>query len=205
MLVLHGRSGLEEPTKSYASWLATQGYVALAPDYFAPISMPSGAWSGTDYQKHTDRIREDLAQGLLALKSLPYVDPNRIGVVGFSLGGYYACVLGTRNDVKCVVSYYGAYAGSPVNQVPVRYTLTEIASQMKASVLMFHGDADQLIPIANANTMKNLLISGGKQCEYVVYPGAGHPFDVKGGPLYDARVTADAQQRVVIFLRKKLQ
>jgi len=73
MLVLHGKGGLNEATKQYASWLATQGYVAFAPDYLTPIGIAPGAWAGADYGKHTDRIREDLGQGLEALKSLSYV------------------------------------------------------------------------------------------------------------------------------------
>ncbi len=200
VLVLHGKSGLTSASQAYASWLATQGYVALAPDYFAPINMPAGTWTGSDYGKYTDRIREDLGQGLESLKSLSYVIPDRIGVVGHSLGGFFAFVLATRDDLKGIVSYYGAY--QPQAVAP-RYPL--IIAQMKAPVLMFHGDADTSVPIEQANTARDWLISNGKQFEYILYPGVGHALDLPRASTYHANATLDAQQRGLAFLSAKLR
>ena len=152
----------------------------------------------------TDRIREIQGDGLESLKSLPYVDPNRIGVVGFSLGGYFAFILDTRNDVKAIISYYGAYYGNPVNQLLTAYTFADIVTQMKAPVLMLQADADESVPIAYANTARNLLTDSGKQPEYVVYPGAGHLFNFQGVS-FDAKAAADAEQKVLTFLKTKLQ
>lgn len=201
LLVLHGRGGLQEPSRVYASWLATQGYVALAPDYFTPIGMTREKFSGSFYKENVDQVREHLAQGLEALKSLSYVAPNRVEVVGFSLGGYLAFILGTRDDVKAIVSYYGAYAP----MIVARYPFADVVAQMKAPVLMFHGDADKDVPIDHANTAQNLLTSSGKQYEYIVYPGVGHSFETQGAPTFNARATADAQEKVLAFLKAKLQ
>lgn len=203
--MLHGKAGLGEAHRAYASWLASQGYVALAPDYLIPIGVASGQWGDTDWQNKIDPAREVMALGLEALKSLSYVDPDRIAVVGFSLGGYFGCILATRDDVRGVVSYYGAYNGRPVTQNPNRYTFTEVVTEIKAPVLMFHGDADQLVPIALADTAHSLLTSAGKECQYVVYPGAGHTFNVSGGPLANPQAAADAQEKVLAFLKAKLQ
>ncbi len=126
-------------------------------------------------------------------------------MVGFSLGGYFGCILATRDDVRGVVSYYGAYIGSPVTQFTTRYTFTEVVAEIKAPLLMFHGDADTLVPIAQANTASDLLKSKGKQYEYIVYPGAGHTFDWSGTPQYNVQATADAKEKVIAFLKAKLQ
>ncbi len=205
VLVLHGKSGLGEAQRAYASWLASQGYVALAPDYLTPIGVAGGQWGLTDYQNKIDPAREVMGSGLEALKSLSYVAPNRIAVVGFSLGGYFGCIMATRDDVRGVVSYYGAYNGSPVTQWTSRYTFTEVVNEIKAPLLMFHGDADQLVAIALANTAQSLLTSAGKECQYIVYPGAGHSFDWSGTPLYNQQATVDAQQKVIVFFQAKLQ
>lgn len=202
VLVLHGKSGLGEPTRAYASWLATQGYVALAPDYLKPIGMSTGAWAGADYGKYTDRIREILGYGVESLKSLSYVSPNNLGVVGMSLGGFFAFVLATRDDLKGIVSYYGAYAPGLVNP---RYPLADIIAQIKTPVLMFHGDKDDVVPIEHAVAARDFLTSSGKQFEYIIYPGAGHAFDIQGGATYDAAATADARQKVVVFLQARLK
>jgi carboxymethylenebutenolidase len=195
VLVLHGRAGLQDAQRLYASWLASQGNVAFAPDYFAPIGMSAASWAGTDYAKYTDQIRELLGRGLEALKSLSYVDSNNLEVVGFSLGGYYAFILATREDVKSIVSYYGAYVGTPLDQTPCTYTPAEIINQLKAPVLMFHGDKDELVPIAKADTMNNLIKGAGKSCDYVVYSGAGHAF---GEPY-----VAMSKEKVLAFFKVK--
>lgn len=204
VLVLHGKAGLGEAQQAYASWLATQGYVALAPDYLTPINVASGQWGGTDWENKIDPVREHLALGLECLKSLPYVAPSRIGIVGFSLGGFFAFILATRDDVKAVVSYYGAYNGKPVTQNLSRYLFSDVVAELRAPILMFHGDADQLVPIALAETTKNLLESSGKQYEYIMYPGAGHTFDAPAGTLANPTATADAKQKVRAFLAAKL-
>jgi carboxymethylenebutenolidase len=202
VVVLHGKAGLNETTRAYAAWLVTKGYVAFAPDYFAPISMAAGVWAGSDYGKHQERIRTDLGQAIEAMKSVSFIKADCIGVVGFSLGGYFSFWLGTRDDVKAVVSYYGAYAPTVIN---TQYSLKDIIAQIKAPVLMFHGDQDTMVPIDHANTTADLLKSNNKQYEYIIYQGAEHAF----GPQYtsgpNAAANTDSQQRALVFLEAKLK
>ncbi len=179
--------------------------MALAPDYFTPTGVTPEKFDISFYLNNVDQAREVMSQGLEALKSLSYVDPKRIAVVGQSLGGYFALILATRDDLKGVISYYGAFTGSPVTKATTRYTVTDIVTQVKVPVLMFQGDKDDLVPIANANATQNLLNSAGKQCEYYTYPGVGHAFDIKGAPTFDANATADSQQKVLAFLKAKLK
>lgn len=201
ILVLHGKGGQNTNTRDRASWFAKQGYVAFAPDYFTPISMTAESFTVSFYSNSVDPAREVLGLGLEALKSLSYVEPNRLGVYGHSLGGYLSFILGTRDDVKGIVSCSGAYAPT----APARYPLTNICAEMKTAVLMFHCVPDALVPIDHANTASNLLISKGKQCEYIIYPDGGHVFDIPGGQTYSATATADFQQKMIAFLEAKLQ
>ena len=204
VVVLHGKSGLNETTRAYAAWLATKGYVAFAPDYFAPIGMAAGVWAGSDYGKHQERIRTDLGQAIEAMKSVSYIKTDCIGVVGFSLGGYFSFWLGTRDDVKAVISYYGAYAPTVIAKY-AGYGIIDIVAQMKSPVLMFHGDQDTWVPIDHANTTADLLKSNNKQYEYIIYPGAEHAF----GPQYtsgpNAAANTDSQQKALVFLEAKLK
>ena len=197
VLVLHDSNGLGEKPRAYAAWLASQGYVALAPDYLTPIGVPKEKWSLSDWTKNLLRISKYLGDGVEAIKTLPYVIPNQIAVVGFSLGGYFAFILAGRDDVKGIVSYYGAYVN--VGE------FSGIVAQIRAPVLMLHGDVDQIVPIASANAVQNLLASSNKQFEYITYPGAGHGLDIQGGPNYNAAAAADAQQKTLAFLRAKLR
>jgi carboxymethylenebutenolidase len=193
-----------------ASWLAAQGYVAIAPDYMTPVGVTPQTWESSFYVSHTDQIREDLGRGLDCLKSFPYVASDRIGVMGFSLGGYYSFVMGTREDVKAVVSWYGAIFGTPITGItrtPTRYWTSDMFAQMRASTLILHGDSDTEPPVANAIRARALLLSAGKEVELVVYPGVGHGWDCERcrDYVYHADVTADARARTHAFFQAKLK
>ncbi len=202
VLLLHGKSGLIDALRTRAASLATQGYVAFAPDYFTPIGMTPEKFDASFYTTSIDSSREVIGNGLEALKSMSYVNPKCLGVMGFSLGGYFAFITASRPDVKGIVSYYGAYA--PTLLAP-RYPLADIVSQIKVPVLMLHGDKDTLVPIAQADTTRDLLRSKGKEYEYIVYPGVGHGFDIQGSTNYNASATADAEQKALAFFTAKLQ
>jgi carboxymethylenebutenolidase len=205
-LVLHTRGGLGAKEQVNALFLASQGHVALAPDYFTPLGVTGGTFDlATFWVRHTDEAKEVIAQALECLKSLNFVDRNRIGAVGYSLGGYFGFVLATRDDVKGVVSYYGAYHGSPVSSVPTKYSFSDIVLQVRAPVLMLHGDGDTTIPIIRAHAVRALLTLGGKNAELVVYPGVEHAFDQLGTPTLNPSATADAQARTLDFLRATLK
>lgn len=204
-LVLHGGGGFRPADQgTYASWLADQGYVALAPDYFSPIGVTGQTFGVTFYVQHTDEVREDLSRGIDCLKSLAYVDPSRVAVVGFSLGGYYALVLGTRLDVKAVVSYYPAVCGAPVNGCPARYPLGDVLTQVRTPVLLLQGDADALVKPDHVRATQDFLVAAGKPSELVVYPKLGHSFNFPG-PTFDAAATADARSRTLRALAAALR
>lgn len=200
-LVLHTRGGLGTHEHLQASLFADRGYVALAPDFFTPEGItPQSFDLSTTLTVHVDRIREHVSGGIECLKSLAYVDSGRIGTVGFSLGGYFGLIVGARDDVKAVVSYYGAYHGEGASRISTRYAFTDVAAQVRARVLMFHGDADGEVGINLAQNANRRLREAGKQAELVVYPGVGHRFDRIGTPTYDAQATADAGARTLAFL-----
>jgi carboxymethylenebutenolidase len=204
VIVLHTRGGLGAHEQSQATALAGKGYVALAPDYFTPEGItPQSFDVSVTLTTHVDRIREHLSGGVECLKSLSYVDAERIGTVGFSLGGYFGLFLGGRDDVKAVVSYYGAYHGEGASRVMTKHAFSDVAAQLKAGVLMFHGDQDSEVRIVLARNAQRLLAAAGKQSELVVYTGVDHRFDRIGAPTYNAQATADASARTLTFLGLK--
>ncbi|KOP65401.1 hypothetical protein AMS62_09135 [Bacillus sp. FJAT-18019] len=107
-----GRAG-----RRYALELVTRGYVVLAPD---TITAGERIYEGTEpfqtapfYAAHPSstavgKMIHDHQQGISLLQSLPYVDPDRIGAIGHSLGGYNAYFLAAVDDrIKAVVSSCG--------------------------------------------------------------------------------------------------
>ena len=202
MLVLHTSAGLGEHELAYGRWLADQGYVALAPDYFTPVSVTRQSFDPNTLQ--ADAVREDLARAIDCLRSLAYVDKARVGAVGFSLGGYFALALGTRADVRAVIGYYAGVCKPADDLCPARYPTATVAAQMRAPVLLLHGDADTTVPFAFIRATQDILMGAGKISQLVPYAGVQHAFDFgsrASNPGYDARATADAQARSLAFLQ----
>jgi len=207
MLVLHTSVGLFDHELTYGQWLADQGYVALVPDYFAPVGVTSGTLDMKTFQ--ADTVREDLARAIDCLRSLAYVDKTRVGTVGFSLGGYFALALGTREDVRAVIAYYAGACDPPVDEVCLaRYPMATVAAQVRAPVLLLHGQADTVSPFAFIRATQDILQRAGKSSELVPYPGVGHAFDFTNraaSPNYNPPATANAKARVVAFLQGTLR
>jgi dienelactone hydrolase len=207
VLVLHSRGGLNprhEPP--FGQFLAAQGYVSLVPDYFTPEGIAPSAFE-ENWAGKADGVRQDLALGIDCLKSLAYVAPSRIGSVGFSLGGYWDLMLATRDDVRGVVNWYGAYVGRPVNPFATQYAFSDLVSAARAPILMLHGEADTEVPLALAQKAKALFDAAGKPADLVTYPGVTHAWDLRGNPdyTYDDRTVQDARARTLAFLAAKLK
>jgi hypothetical protein len=84
VVVLHSCRGISGSTIGTAEQLATWGYVALAPDSLTPRGLENACMSGLP-----DQARDAYA-ALRFLKQQSFVDPDRIAVLGFSMGGISA-------------------------------------------------------------------------------------------------------------------
>jgi dipeptidyl-peptidase 4 len=133
----------------------------------------------------------DQRDGVQYLKSLPYVDGNRIGIWGWSYGGHMTlhAMFEAGDDFKAGFAggpvtdwrYYDSiyterYLGLPQknekgyqDSSPVRY-----ASQLKGKLLIAHGTGDDNVHFANTLTVINDLIEAGKYVEVLAFPGRGH-------------------------------
>jgi dipeptidyl-peptidase 4 len=145
-------------------------------------------------------VRDQLA-GLEWLKRQPFVDPDRIGVYGWSYGGYMvgrllaaapgsfaAGVAGapvTRwelYDTHYTERYLGNPSGDPApyrnsNVVPVAERITD-------PLLLLHGMADDNVVFENTTVLMGALQSAGRPFELMVYPGAAHAVSGEGRQIH---------------------
>jgi acetyl esterase/lipase len=97
------------PNRQYAHELAERGYVCICPDYPTMGEHPFDLkTTHTHYQSGTMKAIWDNVRCLDLLESLPYVDPDRIGVIGHSLGGHNGLFTACFDQrIKCAVTSCG--------------------------------------------------------------------------------------------------
>jgi dipeptidyl-peptidase-4 len=134
---------------------------------------------------------EDQMQGIAYLKTLPYVDNNRIGVHGWSFGGFMTTSLLTRHPEIFKVgvaggpvidwSYYEImyterYMDTP-EENPIGYaksSLFNYIDSLKGKLLLIHGTSDNVVLWQHSLLYINKCIKDSKQVDYFVYPEHEH-------------------------------
>ncbi len=134
---------------------------------------------------------EDQLEGVKFLKSLPYVDTARMGVHGWSFGGFMTTSLMLRHPgvFKCAVAggpvmdwsmyevmYGERYMDTP-EQNPEGYknsALFDKVKNLKGKLLLIHGTQDATVVWQHSIKFLKAAVDAGKQVDYFVYPGYEH-------------------------------
>lgn len=165
LIVIHEVFGLNDDMRNKAQRLADLGYVALAPDLFSTrgpmplciVRTMRGLRGGEG------PVFQDLDACRQWLADRPEVDPARIGVIGFCLGGGMALLFAARGDLGAAAVFYGA--------VPRKQdTLEEVCP-----VLGSFGGRDRVFGKGGRRLERNLSALG-KPHDVKTYPEAGHSF-----------------------------
>ena len=180
IIVFHTSGGLSNYEKIYARNLSEQGYVVLTVDYFGGTG--TNTTDGYEY-----------------LISLPNVDPDKIGLVGFSRGGRAALWFASRlslmdseHQISGVVSYY---IGNSI--VPW------IKGTKHPPILFLHGEEDQMVQPIEITNYCEIQRENGTICDYYIYEGVRHAFDHKSSYGGDNSFAADdARKRAMMFLNE---
>ena len=136
----------------------------------------------------------DLNAATTYLKMKPFVDPLRIGAVGFCMGGTIALTMATHNsDLKAAVPFYG--------KVPPIETL----DYLLCPILYHYGAKDGWVTKQEVERLQEGLRKFGKPGTVHIYPDAGHAFfnDTRADA-YHAQSASLAWQRTLAFLAANL-
>ncbi|MEK9970638.1 MAG: prolyl oligopeptidase family serine peptidase [Ferrovibrio sp.] len=164
VLILHGAHGLGDGSLFYpqAKALAEKGITAFVVHYFDGVPQLRKA----SVNLHDERERV-LTEAISYVAKQAYVDPERIGIFGLSLGGFHALSLGSRDDrVQAVVNVVGAMPSEVQRRGVHRMPPT----------LVLHGDKDATVPVRRAYELASLLDELGAEHEVKIYKGQGHTF-----------------------------
>jgi len=195
VLVLHAWWGLNDFFKSFANKLASQGFLALAPDLHDGAVAKSVEDAEQLHSKIDDeRIKKIVLGAADYLGSAQSVSSRRIGVVGFSMGAAWSLLLSTLKpeSVRAVVVFYGSY--------PIDF------SKAQASYLGHFAPDDEWEPIADVRATEEKIRGAGKDVTFHFYPGTKHWFFEENRPLEYNRDASDlAWKRTIEFLDNKLR
>jgi dipeptidyl aminopeptidase/acylaminoacyl peptidase len=164
VMILHGAHGLGDGSLFYpqAKALAEKGITAFVVHYFDGVPQVRKAAANL----HDERERV-LTEAISYVARQAYVDPERIGIFGLSLGGFHALSLGSRDDrVQAVVNVVGAMPSEVQRRGVHRMPPT----------LVLHGDKDATVPVRRAYELASLLDDLGAEHEVKIYKGQGHTF-----------------------------
>jgi len=197
LVVIHEWWGLNDWVKEQASKLADQGYVALAVDLYR------GKVATTPDEAHEimrgvpeDRAARDLHAAVEYLKSLPSVKQDRVGSIGWCMGGGYSLdVALTEPTLAATVINYGHLATDP-----------DSLKKINAPILGLFGGQDRGITPDDVKKFEQSLKALGKKVEVHIYPDAGHAFENPNNKTgYRADDAADAWKRTTDFLAATLK
>ncbi|HEY1676580.1 MAG TPA: dienelactone hydrolase family protein [Candidatus Sulfotelmatobacter sp.] len=197
LIVIHEWWGLNDWVKEQASKLSDQGYVTLAVDLYR------GKVATTPDEAHEimrgvpeDRAKRDLSAAFDYLASQPNVKKDRIGSIGWCMGGGYSLDVALQEPtLAATVINYGHLATDP-----------ESLKKINAPILGLFGAQDRGITPDDVHKFEAGMKSLGKKIDVKIYDDAGHAFENpnnKDG--YRAADAADAWQRTTDFLASTLK
>jgi carboxymethylenebutenolidase len=190
--------GIEPHIRELAQKLATEGFVVAVPDlYHGKIATePDDAMKmAMMLRKNVDRASQEILGALATLKAMPNVEPKKLGLIGFCVGGFLTYTVAARsNDLGAVVPFYGAgYDPTPA----------EVA-KVTAPVLAFYGREDQSVSASQIEKIERLYKEAGKDLTVKVYD-AGHAFINPDHGAGNEAAAAEAWPLAVNFLRTHLR
>ena len=200
VVVLHGCLGVRSKDTRWAERLREQGYVALVVDSMTgrgleTIDQRRSVCRGTTLWGGTRAA--DVRASLAYLKTLPYVDGARLGVVGFSHGAWAALdfLASASSDevqgLRAVVGFY-PYCG-------VASRARWLGLHVDVPTLLLLAAEDRMVSPTQCQNLAERAAARGRPVAFTVYPEVGHSFDWRA-----SSATDDAQRRVAAFFGERL-
>jgi dipeptidyl aminopeptidase/acylaminoacyl peptidase len=201
-----------------AQYFAHRGFVVLQPNYRGSAGYGDQWYVNNGFKSWRTAIG-DVCDAGRWLVAQGMADAAKLAIVGWSYGGYAAL----QSNVLDPSLFKAAIAIAPVSDLALMKTEVQVfasgyfmsnyigsgehvdsgspaqhADVFKAPVLMFHGDNDFTVNIAQSRKMDKALHAAGKSSQLVVYPKLEHG-------LRDSTVRADMLRRSDAFLREHLK
>lgn len=194
LVVLHEARGVTDTVRGLVSGLAAEGWLAVAPHLYDEVSgdeapaMVSGL-SGEAVLADTDVAFVWLGQ--------QGVSRDRMGVMGFDLGGSVAMVVAGSRTIGAAVTVGGGGILDPLSEgLP---SLVDVAEELTCPWLGLYGDDDTEIPVGDVEKLRDAAAAAPVATDVVRFARTGHRFDAT------PEVGAEAWQRALNWFDSHLR
>jgi carboxymethylenebutenolidase len=201
VMVMQEWWGLVPQIKTTCDGFAAEGFVALAPDLYRGELAEHDEMDKAGHLMSTlpmDRAARDMGGAVDYLLGLDSVQGDKIGVVGYCMGGMLTLVVAAQQGDKIAAAapYYGA---------PLGESAPDWAG-LHAAVRGHFAANDDFFPADAIKALEAQLQGMGKDVELEVHPGSGHAFmnDANVFGTYDAGLAANCWAETVAFLHERL-
>jgi carboxymethylenebutenolidase len=195
VIVIQEWWGLDDHIADVTDRFAAEGFVALAPDLFGGRVVHEEQ----DAERLMSELPMDKAVEVMTgavdhLLSMDEVTGDRVGAVGFCMGGAFVLALAARagDKIAAAVPFYGGGGEDPD------------FTGLRAQIMGHYGEQDEFVPVASLPELRAAIErDSGITPAFHVYP-AGHAFFNDQRPSYHAESARLAWERTLEFLRAHL-
>jgi carboxymethylenebutenolidase len=145
----------------------------------------------------------DAKAAIAWLRQRPDVRGDRIGAMGFCIGGHMTYLTACETDVRAAASFYGGGIAAPAGPGGAPSTIGR-TGRIGGKILCLFGAKDSFIPNDQVEAIRAALAKHGTRHEVVVYPGADHGFFCDQRGTYQKAAADDAWKRVKQLFREEL-
>jgi carboxymethylenebutenolidase len=214
VIVIEEIFGVNSHIRDVTERVAREGYVAIAPDiHHRDAPGQELKYDQEGMQKGMALIPKLTAEGFAAdmkstlgyLRGRKDVRGDRIGCMGFCIGGHLAYLAACTTDVKATASFYGGgIASFSPGGGPPTVAQTPGIAQRGGRILCLFGGQDSMIPADQVDTIRKALADAHVKHEVIVYPSSGHGFFCDQRGSYNPADAADAWERVKSLFKSEL-
>ena len=203
--------GINAHIRDVTERVAREGHVAIAPDFFHRTGPgielgydDDGMARGMEllHQLVADEMIADARAAVAFLRGRDDTT-DKVGAMGFCIGGHMTYLAAAEADVDAAASFYGGGIAAPQGLGGGPSTVSR-TPKIRGRILCLFGEKDSFIPLAEVDAIRQALGKGGVRHDVVVYPGADHGFFCDQRGTYQQSAARDAWERVKRLFREEL-
>jgi carboxymethylenebutenolidase len=203
VLVLQEAFGVNSHIRNVADRIAKEGYIAIAPELFHRSAKSGEEFGYGDFTPIMPHFQAMSVEGMSAdvkasydwLQQQSNVKHNKVGSIGFCLGGRVSFLANAVVSLSAAISFYGGRTESLVDK----------AVDLHGPQLFFWGGLDKHILPEHIDAVINAVKKANKPYTNVVISYADHAFHCDERPSYNKQAASEAWAMSMAFLKNNLQ